>query len=1002
VSFKLRRKTRPQADVEIYGGPLKQKHFEGGMNIDVPASEIKENEVAYASNVIFRESGFEARSGTMEISEIGFSGIDSTKLFGYTTNLIKFGIYSSNYNHIVSYNSTIRFYPENPNTASMLNAFGYDWNTGVSATAWNPGTDDTTMVPYRRGVIVFSSSKISYCESSGSFQVNAANPVHGVKDDNASGAFKYRYLITLSRSSIYGSTGLITTYAAANRNTDGAELVHESGSNGARYNNAGTSTVRQTDYGEVFKAAAISASSAYTITNADLKAAFSSTSSVTDNSAAAHFTHATLWRTRDFGDAGAALGNSKVLYYWVDDVKRSDIFGSSATYSDVSTDDTIQNNGLILKTQGFDPLPSGSCGEIAGGWLFVSDRTNAVSENYLNYCAVSNSPENIGYYFSDVQKQRFNQGIRAIRSNQDILSIFCESSSHICNMTSYVSDLSKIQSVPFLNYFHAVDRAIGIKDWATLDSVDENTMIAVCNDGTVRKWDTTRWGDDLAYEKVSTEIQKIVPASPFVYERGSVGKYYKGAYYLWYSTNSADTATTKCLRYGMGIPDTNFAKGSNKQAGFGWSYYTGFPQPNFKRGVSVVNETQGVQRLIVIRASSGKFLWCETFTPFTGATDNTNVGFSPLYPMVRTELDLNDYPNQGGTEIVSTVYFREYVGASEADELIHEETFHCFRPRVVADGYRSGMSISTMAFVGGSSTACETVTGKPLYASIRFLEEIADRRVQIGVSVSKSGWKYVGIENIFRSLDKVDFLSLGDTPVSAVPLSYTRAQVETYQAEIAQDLIHWVTRRDQFVDYADGVTLTKVGLPTFAIGPDSKTDSCLVFAANQAVHRTSTYLFNDTIGEDFESSTIMFWVRNPAYGKNFVYFEGSTRLSIQFTDSTHLKINDDISGVVDLLTPIGTGWNLIAITREWINGDVPDPYGIKVYYNKTLVFSSDQPEVPFGGTSLWLGNHTGESGLFTGMLFDFRAYNKQISAEAIAYYYDVILNNQSDLVLPQV
>jgi hypothetical protein len=237
----------------------------------------------------------------------------------------------------------------------------------------------------------------------------------------------------------------------------------------------------------------------------------------------------------------------------------------------------------------------------------VSDRTNSTSENYLNYCAVSNSPENIGYYFANVQKQRFNQGIRAMRANQDILSIFCESSSHICNMTSYVSDLSKTQSVPFLNYFHAVDRAIGIKDWATLDSVDENTMIAVCSDGSVRKWDTTRWGDDLAYEKVSTEIQQIVPASPFTYERGSVGKYYNGAYYLWYSTNSSDTATTKCLRYGFG-----------KKAGYGWSYYTGFPQPSFKRGVAVVNQTNGVQRLVVIRASTGKFLWCETFTPFTG------------------------------------------------------------------------------------------------------------------------------------------------------------------------------------------------------------------------------------------------------------------------------------------------------------------------------------------------------------------------------------------------
>jgi hypothetical protein len=170
VSVRLRRKTRPQADVEIYGGPLKQKRFDGGMNIDVPASEIKENEVAYASNVIFREFGFEARPGTIEISEFGFTGITPSSLYDYTSKVIKFGIFSSNYANIVSYNSTIRFYTENPDTA--INSYGFDWSSGsgISASAWNPGTGDTTMVPYRRGFIIFNSAKISYCEASGSFR----------------------------------------------------------------------------------------------------------------------------------------------------------------------------------------------------------------------------------------------------------------------------------------------------------------------------------------------------------------------------------------------------------------------------------------------------------------------------------------------------------------------------------------------------------------------------------------------------------------------------------------------------------------------------------------------------------------------------------------------------------------------------------------------------------------------------------------------------------------
>jgi hypothetical protein len=960
VSFRLRRKTRPQGDVEIYGGPLKQKRFDGGMNIDVPASEIKDNEVAYSSNVIFREYGFEPRSGTIEISEFGFSHISPVNLFGYVSNRIKFGIFAANYNHIVSYNSTIRFYNENPNSSTYVNGFGYDWNTNVNASAWNPGTGDTTIIPYRRGVVVFSSSKISYCESNGCFQVNSPNPVHGIKDDNGGGgAYQYRYLLTLSRSSIYGTDGLISTYTATDRYAAGAELVHESGTNGARYQNAGTSTARQTNYGEVFKAAAIASGSAYAITNADLKAAFSSTSSTTDNSAAAHFTHVTVWRTLDYGTNGLALGNNKAIYYWVADVKRSDVFGGSGL-SDVYSDNTIQNNGLIIKTQGFTPMPSGAAGEIAGGWMFAFDRSNATSENYLYYCAVANSPENIGYHFYDIQKWRFNQGLRAMRANQDILSIFCESSSHICNMTSYVTDASKLTSIPFLNYFHAVDRAVGIKDWATLDSVDENTMVAVCSDGSVRTWDTTRWGDDLAYDKVSTEIQKIVPASPFNYEQGSVGKFYKGAYYLWYSTSSSDTVTTKCLRYGFG-----------KKAGYGWSYYTNFPQPNFKRGVSVVDETQGVQRLVVIDGVHGKFYWCETFNAFTGATDNTNVGGSPTYPMVRTELDLNNYPNQSGTEITSTVMFRELIGNSESDIMVHDETFHRWRPLVKEDGFRSGMTVSMSAYKDGSTTAYETVTNQPRTASIKFTKEIAARRVQLAITTNVGAWRYVGIDSFFRSLDKVNPATSGDNSSSESTISYPQ-----WQADLATNLTHWVSRRETNIDRATGTTLTASGSITLVTGPDTKTESAQVYYLQT---------YSETAANSYTDFSLSFWVKDPDLNLNFFTIAGTNPMTCQFTANTTLSFSG--LGTVTIAS-VASGWHYFFIKRSGTT--------ISVYQNGALK-GTITSGTTLGGGNLTIGNVGGGV-----KMHDFRAYSDVKLVDSMTYYYNNVLNEQGDMVMPQV
>jgi hypothetical protein len=955
VSYRLPRKTRPQADIEIYGGPLKQRRFDGGMNIDTPASEIKENEVAYASNVIFREFGIEARPGSIEISKGGFNNITTSNLYDYKTNPLKFGSFGVNYRNAISYNSQLRFYGENPANGISQNPGNYNYATDTEGT-FNPGTGDTTMIPYRRGFLVFNAARISYAEFAGAFPVNAANPVYGIKDDNSSGDFKYRYLLTLSRISIYGSDGAISTYVANDRLTAGAELVHESGSNSANYNNAGTPTARPTSYGEVFRTAAISVSSAYILTNADLEAAVSSIADVDDDLAAKHFTHVSIWRTCDYGDAGTAIGNNKAIYYWVADVKRS-VIVAGAGFSDTLSDKAIQDTGIILKTQGFSPIASGSCAEVAGGWMFVSDRANVTSDNYLNYCAISSSPENIGYHFKDVQKWRFNKGIRAMRANADTLSIFCESSTHICNMTSFVDSVSNLQAVPFLNYFHEADGKIGIKDWGTLDSIDKSTFIAVCSDNSVRVWDTTKWGDDLAYEKCSTEIQQIVPASVNTYERGSVGRYYNGAYYLWYSKDLTDTATTKCLRYGFG-----------KKAGNGWSYYEGTAFPNFKRGVQVTDEIQGVQRLVVISASSGKFYWVETFKPFVGAIDV----ITSNEQMNRVDTDLGGYSDGNGVEITSTVKFRELTGISETDFLVHDETFHRWRPRVESAGYRSGMSVSTSAYKDGSVTAFETLTEQPRSGSLKFQKEVAARRVQLGFSVDVGAWRYVGIESKFRSLDKVKVDVAGDASSSDSTTSYPQ-----FQAELAANFNHWLTRRDTTIDRATGVSAVATGAPTLVTGPDGKSESAYSFSSSfYTVSASNAYT------ADFSLS---FFISAASTGVNFFSIAGINPMSCQFTNATTLSFSG--LGTVTVAS-IASGWHNFFIKRV----------GSTIYvYQNGILKGTINSSASLGGGNLVIG---AASGAF--LIHDFRVYGDVKTLNGMLYYYDNILNFNGDMVMPQV
>lgn len=870
MSYRLRRKSRPQADVEIYGGPLKQRRFDGGMNIDTPASEIKDNEISEGVNIICREHGVEPRPGSIEISEAGFS--DSlTDCTAFVSNPLRFGTGGTNYKNTIIKSQQIRYYGENPKDNVYQGVSGYDYQTGFDA-GWLTGTGDTTVIPYRRGFMIFNASKISYAERSGAFQVNSLNPVHGIHDDNASGAFQYRYLLTLSRIATYAADGTqssgVGAFAVANRLVAGAEVVHESGTNGARYNAAGTSTAKSTSYGEVFRATAISVSSAYALTNADLLAAFSSAAGVTNNLAARHFTHVTVWRNCDFGAAGAALGNNKAIFYWVADVLREDVV-SGAGFSDTLSDKSIQDTGIILQTQGYEPMPSGSCGAIAGGWMFVSDRTNTVSENYLNYCAIAQFPENIGYHFRDIQKWRFNQGIRALRATSDILSIFCESSTHICNMTSYVASASNLQAVPFLNYFNEVDGSIGIKDWETLDAIDKNTFIAVCSDNTVRVWDTTKWGDDLAYEKCSSEIRQIVPASVENYEQGSIGRYWNGAYYLYYSKDLTDTAPTHCLRYGFG-----------KKAGFGWTFYEETPMPNFKRGVCVANHSQGVSRLLVLRASNGKFYWVETFKPFVGATDTTDIGLGPAsHQMDRVEKDFVQYENDTGDEIASSWKFRELIANSESDFLVHDETFHRWRKFDPAAGYNPNMSVSMSAYKDGSLTAWETITEQPKSGSLKFQKEVAARRIQLEVSTDAAGWKYVGIESNFRSLDKIKMDVAGDVSSSDSTVSYPQ-----FQQYLSTDLDFWLTRRDAGLDRATGVQMTEAtaGQPTLSeVGPDGKTDSAYLFVGDAVNDHdyteawTSANSYWTLVDEDFATYPGYLAADSGAFSANAV-FNGGT------------------------------------------------------------------------------------------------------------------------------
>lgn len=165
-------------------------------------------------------------------------------------------------------------------------------------------------------------------------------------------------------------------------------------------------------------------------------------------------------------------------------------------------------------------------------------------------------------------------------------------------MTSFENQ-GLLEYVPVLNHFPDGDKTVGVIDWATVTEVENSTIMAVCSDQTVRIWNGSTWGDDISYNWVNTEIRKMV--------KESVAVYYKKAFYLWYRTDSRVTYNNKCLKLSL-----------KETAGEGWVFYSDFNNsqwvyPALKTGVSVIQDINDIQKLVVLDHVDLYPYWLETF-----------------------------------------------------------------------------------------------------------------------------------------------------------------------------------------------------------------------------------------------------------------------------------------------------------------------------------------------------------------------------------------------------
>lgn len=223
--------------------------------------------------------------------------------------------------------------------------------------------------------------KIDFDSSSNVYyKINTPNPSVKLTDSGAESStitYGYNYVYTMSRLSGDG---------IRDRTTEGVKIEQESGSN--VYNSD------LIDYGAYWKISPVITG----ITIADLTCPVDS---VDPSKKQSHWTHYSIYRTKDIGNAGDAISNSPVVYIWVADVAICKSFFASANG---------QPQNTITATSGiFEPSDTNSVFTFADGstgtLTYVSSTTAIWSGNGIKAGQAGVIGAGLGYVASQSTTQ---------------------------------------------------------------------------------------------------------------------------------------------------------------------------------------------------------------------------------------------------------------------------------------------------------------------------------------------------------------------------------------------------------------------------------------------------------------------------------------------------------------------------------------------------------------------------------------------------------------------
>jgi PKD repeat protein len=336
----------------------------------------------------------------------------------------------------------------------------------------------------------------------------------------------------------------------------------------------------------------------------------------------------------------------------------------------------------------------------------------------------------------------------------------------------------------------------------------------------------------------------------------------------------------------------------------------------------------------------------------------------------------------GGYDIPCRLKLKEQTGeAGEFEEIEHVESHIHIRPYwednrnkpgFNSDGFVDGFEMDLQMYENGEpTTPSAKIQNVPRYGDYVYRRREEARRLQMEILTNASSWRIVRIQQHMLSIDKKSG-PLIDNPVEP-----------QFQREFRTPYF-WISRDKSrpLLNRATGRTCTGT-YDLLLAGPDMIAKSAIAFAPADSL--------SDTIADLSSDFTVAVWL-NGIVGYPCVVFsilKGVLNLTLSVSAAGYIRLFDGVNLFTAPISWIGAGWVYVAWQRD----------GNYVRFFENGVQSTYQTltdhSLVYGGTvSMPVSS--------TVIVFDPRIIPRAISADALLYYYQKVLKDYRNEVLPIV